>query len=100
MAAQGTILGSFRDGVAGRETDVSVLWRAPMSELTDAPPVLITCLRCGLEASRWVTIIWQHEQDRDGDVEVVSSDALAILCAPCGTQVCDAVRAAVDAATG
>lgn len=70
-----------------------------MSKPTVPPPVLVTCLRCGREVSKWVAVLWQHEHDRDGDVEVVMADALAILCLLCADEVQDAVRAAVDSAT-
>lgn len=64
-----------------------------------APPVLVTCLRCGREVRNWVAVLWQHEHDRDGDVEIIQANALAILCLLCADIVHDAVRTAVDAAT-
>ena len=70
-----------------------------MNEPTVPPPVLVTCLRCGREVSKWVVVLWQHEHDSDGDVEVIQADALAILCLLCAAVVHDAVRAAVDSAT-
>jgi hypothetical protein len=70
-----------------------------MTKPSGAPPVLITCLRCGREVDRWVSVLWQPERDGCGDVEIVSSEALAILCSECAGEVREAVRAAVDAAT-
>jgi hypothetical protein len=60
---------------------------------------LVTCLRCGHEVSKWVVVLWQHEHDRDGDVEVVKAEALAILCPFCADEVQGGVRKAVDRAT-
>ena len=70
-----------------------------MSGPTVPSPVLVTCLRCGREVCKWVVMLWQHERDHDGDVEVVQADALAILCQVCAGVVQDAVRTAVDRAT-
>ncbi|HEX2299392.1 MAG TPA: hypothetical protein VHH34_12910 [Pseudonocardiaceae bacterium] len=70
-----------------------------MNEPATVPPVLVTCLRCGREASDWIAVLWQREHDRDGDVEVIQAEALAILCLICADVVHDAVRTAVDIAT-
>jgi hypothetical protein len=70
-----------------------------MNDPAAAPPVLVTCLRCGREVSSWIVVLWQHEHDRDGDVEVIQANALAILCLICGGLVRDAVWGAVDSAT-
>lgn len=70
-----------------------------MSEPSVAPRVQVTCLRCGSEVSKWVVVLWQYEHDRDGDVEVLQAEALAILCLLCVDDVQDTVRAAVDRAT-
>jgi hypothetical protein len=70
-----------------------------MNEPAVPPPVLVTCLRCGREISNWIAVLWQHEHDRDGDVEVIQTNALAILCLTCAGIVHDAVRRTVDIAT-
>lgn len=70
-----------------------------MSESPVSPRVEVTCLRCGREVSKWVVVLWQHEHDRAGDVEVLHAEALAVLCVCCVDDVQDAVRAAVDRAT-
>ncbi len=69
------------------------------NEPAAAPPVLVTCLRCGGEVSDWIAVLWQQEHDRDGDVEIVQANALAILCLICAGIVQDAVWRAVDIAT-
>lgn len=72
---------------------------ARMNEPTRAPPVLVTCLRCGRETDTWVSVLWQRERDREGDVEITASTALATLCEPCAALVHEAVLVAVDVAT-
>jgi hypothetical protein len=71
-----------------------------MSEPPVSPRVLVTCLRCGCEVSKWVVVLWQYEQDCHSEVEVIQAEALAILCLSCVDDVQDAVRVAVDRATG
>lgn len=73
---------------------------AAMSEPPLSPRVEVTCLRCGREVTRWVVVLWQYEHDHDGDVEVIGAETLAILCLLCVDEVQEAVRAAVDRATG
>lgn len=70
-----------------------------MSEPPVSPRVEVTCLRCGREVGAWVVVLWQYERDRDGDVEVIQAEALAILCLFCVDDVQDTVRVAVDRAT-
>ena len=70
-----------------------------MNEPPVSPQVQVTCLRCGREVSKWVVVLWQYEHDRNGNVEVVRAEALAILCLSCVDDVQDAVRVAVDRVT-